>query len=291
MSAKHTLASKYTVAVTTTSLALRALILYVPHTQGSRYILCGSAESRRALYRAFQLSTSPRSSTTTDYRCNTLNQKISLSAVGRITAIIAFPYDTEIAWDVFGLLLTPSMIAYLAQKAIAVVPGLSCSTSHANWTHIPPVYRFIKSVVMSTNVPVPTLATSLVYMRRLQRCLPSDAKGLPSTPHRIFLAALNLAAKNVHDVAPFNRFWSEHSFVAGYDSFGFSIKEVNLMERQLLSVLNWDVRINTLDFTHQLRPLLMLARIQPSIPHESPTKISLERKMRKQRYPSLRLGS
>jgi hypothetical protein len=205
--------------------------------------------------------------------------------------MVAFPYDTDIAWDLVGQLLTPGMIAYLAQKAISVVPGLSYSTSHIDWAHVPPVYHFIKSVVTSTNVPVPTLATSLVYMRRLQRRLPSDAKGLPTTPHRIFLAALNLAAKNVHDVAPRNRFWSEHSSVAGYDSFGFSIKEVNLMERQLLYVLDWDVRIGTLDFDDQLGPLRMFDPLQPPLPRESPLKVNRGQKVRKRRYSSLSSSS
>jgi G1/S-specific cyclin PLC1 len=205
--------------------------------------------------------------------------------------MVTFQHDTDIAWDLVGLLLTPSLFAYLAQKAMAVIPDLPYVPSHTNWAHIPPVDHFIRSVVTSTNVPVPTLATSLVYMRRLQRRLPSDAKRLPSTPHRIFLAALNLAAKNVHDVAPHNRFWSEHSFVAGYDSFGFSIEEVNLMERQLLYMLNWHVRIGTPDFNQQLGPLLMFVQIQPLLPRESPLTINREQKAKKRRHSSLSSGS
>jgi G1/S-specific cyclin PLC1 len=200
--------------------------------------------------------------------------------------MVAFPYDTDLAWDLDGLSMTPSLITYLAQKATAVVPRMLCPDSSVNWANVPSVYRFVKSVVTNTKVPVPTLATSLVYMWRLQQRLPPNAWGLPCTPHRIFLAALNLAAKNVHDAAPPNRFWSEHSFVAGYDFFGFSTKEVNLMERQLLSVLNWNVRIDTLDFVHQLAPLLIFVRIQPSPPHETSLKVKCERKARKRRYSS-----
>jgi G1/S-specific cyclin PLC1 len=201
--------------------------------------------------------------------------------------MVAFPYDTDLAWDLDGLSITPSMMVYLAQKATAVVPRMSCPDSSVNWANVPSIYRFIKSVVTGTKVPVPTLATSLVYMWRLQQRLPLDAWGLPCTPHRIFLAALNLAAKNVHDEAPRNRFWSEHSYVAGYDSFGFSTKEVNLMERQLLHVLNWNVRIDTLDFVHQLAPLLIFVGIHPFPPHEPPLKVKCERKARKRRYSSL----
>ncbi|KAH7394707.1 hypothetical protein BKA66DRAFT_599005 [Pyrenochaeta sp. MPI-SDFR-AT-0127] len=155
-----------------------------------------------------------------------------------------------------------SMISYLAQRAAQVVPKVLCSGSQANLhvheADLPSIYYFIKAVVQRSSFPVPTLITSLVYMWRMQTRLPPGAKGMPSTPHRIFLAALILAAKNLNDDSPMNKHWARYSAVPGYEPFGFSIAEVNLMERQFLHLLDWDIRIDPQDLHHQLEPLLSL---------------------------------
>jgi len=54
--------------------------------------------------------------------------------------------------------------------------------------------------------------------------------GMHCTCHRVFLASLILAAKYLNDQSPKNKHWSAHSTV-------FSVGEVNLMEKQLLSLL------------------------------------------------------
>lgn len=179
----------------------------------------------------------------------------------------SFTNQIEVALYQFAQLpVSSSMISYLAQKTSQIVPRISYAVFYAappiSETELPPVLHFIKSVVKNSHVRMPTLMTSLVYLSRLRSYLSPTTKGMPCSAHRIFLASLILAAKNVNDTSPKNKHWARYSAVPGYEAFRFSLTEVNLMERQLLHLLNWDLRINLEDLYHQVQPLLMLIRVQ-----------------------------
>lgn len=57
------------------------------------------------------------------------------------------------------------------------------------------------------------------------------------THHRIFLATLIIACKYVHDASIKNKYWVSYSLHL------FSNIEVNLMEKQLLQLLNYNLEI------------------------------------------------
>ncbi|MCJ1339892.1 hypothetical protein MMC09_005184 [Bachmanniomyces sp. S44760] len=198
---------------------------------------------------------------------------------------MAAPLSTQnkAALDHFIMLpVSPTMVSYLAQRASQVIrcgsqsiqtnkhlpptppssPPLDGSARSPMQPALPSLEVFIQSLVDRSHVQVSTLMSSLVYLSRLQERLPPVAKGMRCTVHRIFLASLILAAKNLNDSSPKNKHWARYSAVRGFDGFGFSVTEVNLMEKQLLFLLDWDMQITSQDLYTHFEPFLAPIRGQ-----------------------------
>ncbi|KAG5982953.1 hypothetical protein E4U55_001053 [Claviceps digitariae] len=122
---------------------------------------------------------------------------------------------------------------------------------------LPSLEEFITQLVVSSNVQVPTLMSTLVYLTRLKSKLQPMARGLRCTTHRIFLAALILSAKYLNDSSPKNKHWANYTHITtDLYTFGFNRTEVNLMEKQLLFLLEWDLRIKEQDLYRELDSFL-----------------------------------
>jgi len=113
-------------------------------------------------------------------------------------------------------------------------------------TSLPPLEMFIKQTVIDSNTPLPNLFIALVYLDRFGAKLAAKVNGAYDSRHRIFLACLVVACKFLNDVAYKNGYWS-----ALWREF--TVDDVNLMERELLVILNFDLTILPKDIENLMR--------------------------------------
>lgn len=179
--------------------------------------------------------------------------------------------------------VTDDMIQYLTRVTLKVLPNNNNNNypspptspndlkSFEQQQRLPSLRTFITRLVRYTNVYTPTLLTTVCYLNKLRRILPADAKGLPSTIHRLFLACLILSAKFHNDSSPLNKHWAK------YTDGLFTREDINLMERQLLNLLNWDLRVTEDDLILDLQYLL-----DPIREHVMKTEIQIKKRQQQQ---------
>ncbi|GAA5989902.1 hypothetical protein JCM10908_002370 [Rhodotorula pacifica] len=139
-----------------------------------------------------------------------------------------------------------------------VTPGERPKSSYTP-DHLPPLDYFIHSILIKSRCHVPTLLCTLVYLERLKRRLPTHARGCHTTRHRVFLAVLIVAAKYLNDSSPQNKHWQR------YAAF-FQLSEITLMERQLLTILNFDLNFTEEELIGCLGTLLRPEPQQVDVP-------------------------
>lgn len=133
--------------------------------------------------------------------------------------------------SIFAQLLSASVSSRMVEnmsKLLASTIRLAPKTKDS--PQIPFLSYFIGSLVDGSRISAAVFHIALIYIRRLQKVLPSSALGMACTGHRIALAAIIIAEKFVCDVPMKNAAWFQHARC-------FSLPEINTMERQLLALL------------------------------------------------------
>ncbi|GJJ07637.1 hypothetical protein Clacol_001841 [Clathrus columnatus] len=113
---------------------------------------------------------------------------------------------------------------------------------------LPSLEEFIMKLVQRSGAHVATLLTTLIYLERLHAIIPQHT-GIPCTRHRVFLATLIVAAKYLNDSGPKNSNWTEYAE-------WFANSEINLMESQLLSLLDYRLRFTEEDVCKHFAPFM-----------------------------------
>ncbi|CCD22760.1 Pcl1p NDAI_0A06050 [Naumovozyma dairenensis CBS 421] len=183
--------------------------------------------------------------------------------------------------------VTDDIIRFLTNATLKVLPASNypsppSSPNDEYQPRLPSLMTFITNLVRYTNVYTPTLLTTVCYLNKLKRLLPKDATGLPSTIHRIFLACLILSAKFHNDSSPLNKHWVK------YTDGLFTLEDVNLMERQLLQLLDWDLRVSEDDLLIDLE--MLLEPIREDLERSRRRRILSNTNNNKKRLPSFNDG-
>lgn len=125
----------------------------------------------------------------------------------------------------------------------------------------PNLKTFIKDIACSCQLGWTDLLFCTEYMYRLKCSLPRNAEGLCSTPHRVFLASIIVYLKYHRDVSPKATHWAAWSRTRSCRSFGFTVRQVNSLERDLLLQLNYKLRITQED-TRRWFSIFLLYQLQ-----------------------------
>ncbi|GEQ69061.1 hypothetical protein JCM33374_g2732 [Metschnikowia sp. JCM 33374] len=150
---------------------------------------------------------------------------------------------------------TPVTQDMVHKLVVATLQVIQCqddkfTKSSSGGKALPSLMSFINKLVKYTNVYTGTLMATLVLLDRLKSKLPHNAQGLSCTRHRVFLSCLILASKFHNDSSPKNVHWAK------YTDGLFSLKDVNLMERQLLFLLDWNVKVSNEEMVSHLHKFL-----------------------------------
>ncbi|KAF8529224.1 hypothetical protein BU17DRAFT_37671, partial [Hysterangium stoloniferum] len=169
-----------------------------------------------------------------------MGTKISFSMIQYVAQKFIYAIEIDERWQ--GTLPSPPLTPTKPERnrPCSVVPSLP---------PLPPLEDFIAGLVQHSGAQVATLLCTLIYLKRLRERVSNDVKGTLGTRHRVFLATLVVAAKYLNDSGPKNVHWTAYARC-------FDIVEVNMMENQLLTILNYELRFDETEARIHFAPFM-----------------------------------
>ncbi|KAI3642157.1 hypothetical protein MP228_011712 [Amoeboaphelidium protococcarum] len=142
--------------------------------------------------------------------------------------------------------ITEEMISLIHVTTQSVIPIQHGSQSPLK--RVPLLKDYINDLLLKSGITSKLIGVIYIYLCKAKAALPLTAKGLPCTPHRLFTAALVLAWKFTSDHGIKNLHWSRVSGV-------FCVSEINLIERQFLSLLQYRLSVSDGEYYDYLSQL------------------------------------
>ncbi|KAI8331805.1 hypothetical protein EDC96DRAFT_451714 [Choanephora cucurbitarum] len=171
----------------------------------------------------------------------------------------------------------PHLLSYVTHQASLVIPCHHSMIEEAQ-PLIPPLGAFVNLLVKRAYIRTGTLLASLVLLDRLRQRLTQFARGMPCTCQRIFLATLIVTTKCLHDTSPKNKHWTKFAVY-------FTLAEINLMEKQFLSLIDYQLVITERDLLYSF---MAYSNISSSIPRSLSCSINDRKKKKESRQRSKR---
>ncbi|RHZ55455.1 hypothetical protein Glove_415g17 [Diversispora epigaea] len=115
---------------------------------------------------------------------------------------------------------------------------LQCSQRSLKNASLPNLLHFIKDITNKSRISKMTMIVGLIYVHRLKKTLPPQARGDFDTPYKIFLSTILVASKYLSDHSLQNK------TIADITDGLYTVKDVNTMERSFLGLLKYDLWVD-----------------------------------------------
>ncbi|KAK9729275.1 hypothetical protein K7432_000425 [Basidiobolus ranarum] len=131
--------------------------------------------------------------------------------------------------------LPHTLINFTAESMCSL---LNCKNRPLVNMSLPELLLFIERLTERSRINAITGVVALIYVYRLKAKLPARAQGEYGTSHRIFLSSLLVASKYLYGNESLNN--RDMAEVSGV----FTTAQVNLMEKEFLGLLDYQVWVN-----------------------------------------------
>jgi len=150
--------------------------------------------------------------------------------------------------------VSQSLISYLVQSACSIGSLPSSFELDEDDDIILLLENFIRTLTIYSGSKASDLVKALMYLLKLKTRIRPKAEKQAYINHCFILASILLASKYLNDISLRNKDWAKCGIIDHHRCF--SLAQVSRLERQILYILNWNLRITENDLLKELKPFL-----------------------------------